>query len=374
MKKFFINKLDKIFIPLKKLMPIKQNLWLFGAWFGEKYADNSRYLYEYIINNHPEIKAFWITKNRQLYDKLISENKPVLYAKSLKGLLSTIQADVIVMTNNYIDINYRFLINKKSFKVQLWHGIPLKKIGLDSNFQLVNNFDYDLIISSSLEVSKKFSSAFNYPLNKIKITGFPRDDYICNKLFKSNKFSILYAPTHRLQGNGNIENYLPSDKELEIINEFCIDSNCIFYIKLHPHDEKKMKNLHIYSNIKLILSTSNYDINMDLLKFDVLLTDYSSILFDFLLLKKPIIFSVFDYKNYVNYDQGLYYSLQELNMGEICYSWSEILTLLKEYRNDFNKYLIKYLPNMEKALNRFFMYKDCKNSYRVFEEIKKYKE
>ncbi|MCP5462729.1 MAG: CDP-glycerol glycerophosphotransferase family protein [bacterium] len=67
--------------------PKKKNLWVFGAWFGEKFSDNSKYLFQYIATNHPEIQAVWLTKNKQTFNFLRKQGFECYYLPSAKGLL-----------------------------------------------------------------------------------------------------------------------------------------------------------------------------------------------------------------------------------------------------------------------------------------------
>ena len=62
------------------------NIWVFGSWKGQLYNDNSKYLFEYVLNEKKDIKAFWIVKNKRLFKELKFNNKPVLYYYSPKGI------------------------------------------------------------------------------------------------------------------------------------------------------------------------------------------------------------------------------------------------------------------------------------------------
>lgn len=359
--------------PFIYLIKLEDDVWIFGSWFGMSYSDNPKYFFEYLLKQNTSLKVYWITRNREIYSKLLKENKPVLYVKSIKGILYVLRAKVIIMSNNVSDIQYREFINPKTIKIQLWHGIPSKKIAFDTrslsnDTYKKNPFDYDLFISTSELIQRRFSSAFRMDISKIPITGYPRTDVLFNKHKICRTFSILYAPTHRMQGQGNIENYILNKELLKKINLFCSKHSIVFKIKLHYHDELRFEFNNDNSNIVFIKSNIDFDIQEELLNTNILITDYSSIYFDFLLLNRPVIFSAFDLKEYNDNDQGNYEALEDIAGGPICKNWVEVL----EWILKFKKNKLFYNKKRQNLINKFYKYNDGNNSQRVYEEIKKY--
>lgn len=110
------------------MIPKNKNLWIFGAWFGDKYADNSKYLFEYVNKNKPEIRAIWVTRNENTYKLVKKEGYEVYFKNSLKGFLYSSLAGVGIISNAFNDIPYT---TGRMKIVQLWHGTPLKKIVFD---------------------------------------------------------------------------------------------------------------------------------------------------------------------------------------------------------------------------------------------------
>lgn len=82
-----------------QLFPKNKNLWVFGAWFGDKYADNCKYMFEYMNKNHPEIKIVWLTRNKKIVDKLSSAGMASSHFWSLTGLLTAMRAGVVVFSH-----------------------------------------------------------------------------------------------------------------------------------------------------------------------------------------------------------------------------------------------------------------------------------
>ena len=111
------------------IFPKDKRLWVFGAWYGQRYSDNSRYLFEYICKNEPDIRAVWLTRNKKIFNELRGIGKEVYLAKSLKSFFMGYRARVVFVSSDMLDVNP--LACYGALKVQLWQGTPLKKIGLD---------------------------------------------------------------------------------------------------------------------------------------------------------------------------------------------------------------------------------------------------
>jgi CDP-glycerol glycerophosphotransferase (TagB/SpsB family) len=121
-----------------------------------------------------------------------------------------------------------------------------------------------------------------------------------------------------------------------------------------------------YPNIKIIKDCEiEQDIYTIINQFDILITDYSSIYFDFLLADKPIIFAPFDYEEYITKDRELYYNYNEVTPGPKCRNWDEVLDWIVKFKE--NPKLFK--EEREKIKKMFHKYQDGKNCERVFNEI-----
>ncbi len=379
--RLFLYFFSNVIYKLTFLFKTDKNIWLFGAWFGDKYSDNSKYLFEYLLKlKDDNIKVYWITKNKAIFKELKNKNIPVLYMYSVNGIMYTLKAGVIIMSTSYHDINKHFLINRKNkLRIQLWHGVGNKRIGFNTKeefsglkffdlktkiFPFFNNYDYDIVISTSDLTKKRFSTSFNIPLEKVPITGYPRNDIFFNKNPNlNNEFNILYAPTHRKQGKDNNVNYIPSVDILKKINKICKELKCNFLIKLHFYDENKIEKINL-SNIKLIKG-NNLDMQEILLKSNILITDYSSVYFDYLLLDKPVIFSTFDLEKYEKEDQGLHEPMEKIAAGPLCKNWNEVLESIEKFKKDSTL----YAKERKIVKDRFHKYQDNKSCKRVYNEI-----
>jgi len=381
-----MNKLKKILIytlnvPLyliAKIIPKDDKIWIFGAWFGDKYADNSKYLFEYINENHPKIRAIWLTRNKDAYELVKAKGYEVYYTYSLKSILLGLRTkcSIFVQLNN-VD-NIPFLNNNRTLQIQLWHGTPLKKIGLDDTLHkyrrlkikyiifpfLEQKFDY--MITQSNEDKKNFKAAFN--VKKISITGYPRNDSLFKfKKIRKDKFNILYLPTFRGKIGSEIDlltdygfNYLEYNKWLG-------ENNSLLYLKMHPVNKpsagvvSKVKN---YKNIKFL---EEIDVAEILPQADILIIDYSSVYFDYLLTDKPIIFAPFDYERYITKDREFYYDYNKVTPGPKCKDWNEVLEWIEKFKNDPTL----YLEERKIIKDKFHKYQDGNSCERVYNEIVK---
>jgi len=370
--------LDIIYL-LTALIPKNKRKWVFGSWFGKRYADNSKYLFEYVCQSHPEIRAIWISRNRKVINNLRSNRLEAYYSFSPQGIFHIVTAGVAVMSSGKKDL-LNFLLSPTHFKVQLWHGVGYKKIMYDDRItgNLHKPFTrlkhllfpflrprYDMVIATSREIQRQFCGAFLLPPKKVPITGYPRNDIFFKntpKQIKSNK-QILYAPTHRREGRGKpIQKILPDSEMLWHMNEEFNRLKVQFYLKLHFYDEKYLPSLERYSHIS---PAPEIDIQELLLQTDILITDYSSIYIDFLLLDRPIIFTPFDIEDYLRQDRKFYLPYQEVTPGPIARNWNEVLSYIEEALQDPEK----YREERHRIRDFFHQYKDGNSSQRVFNEI-----
>lgn len=374
-----------------QLIPKKKGLWIFGAWNGEKYGDNTKYLFEYIGNNKPDIKAVWLTRDKTAFDLINAKNQSVVWAYSFKGFLCSIRAEKIFITVGVKDVN-RFVINRKNV-VLMWHGnTPIKKIVFDDKITrkdqslldkiLFNLFPFmgmtkfkGFTISGSDEASKIFETAFLAKDKQILLTGYPRNDSFfrvdqrvplikdLESLKETNTSSVIYMPTHRKEGKGNILKIF--DMDLDKLNKSFKLINSKLYVKLHYFHLKQL-NFTDRSHLHFI---NDYDIEQDiytvLANFDIMITDFSSVHFDFLLMDRPIIFAPFDKEEYLKDDREFYFNYDDVTPGPHAENWSEILKHIEKFVQDPTLFEEERMQ----VKSRFNKYTDANNCQRVFSVI-----
>lgn len=354
------------------------------------FSDNSRGLWEYVHNN-TDFETCWVVKSSKVLDKL-QKNKINCVLKD------TPEAETITSKAKYlITSSFEFAESKSKEQVHVsaWHGFPLKLIGFFESASVTSNFSSLKIITTQSDIitcSSKFSQLtiggmFSVDPRKVKITGFPRNDILFNTNGRKNleKLTglnldgsklIFYLPTMR-QGlkeegkrfNENIFNY--SDYELKALDTFLEENDAYIFAKLHFADNS------YYSRSLFELPKRIIFLDTDMLldkmltiyhlmnAFDVLVTDYSSVYVDYLLLNKPIIFSCPDIEKYKE-DRGFIVDDPEFLMpGKKVKSQVELIEFLKSVLQGVDDYRI----DRENKMMLFHSNLDGNSSKRLFEEM-----
>jgi len=330
---------------LELCIPRNKKLWIFGAWYGKKYSDNSRALYEYMLKYHPECNVIWITKNHEIYNKLSNKNKPVLIAGSFNGIIACLRASVAIIGSDTGDFN-RYCLNGIR-RIWVWHGMPLKKIGFDCSkkeklIKYLMPYKYILVnntITSSDIFIPYLKSAFKLKSKNVLKTGLPRCDILFSqktepiiknirKTFEGCKI-IFYMPTFRtaLINNKIFNPFLDFNFDEKTFFKKLDEHNYIFLYKPHFIDESVNINLK-HSRFIYIKDHDFDDLYLLLKDIDILMSDYSSVYFDFLVTKKPVILAPFDYEEYLSTAREHYFDYFENMEGNIIKTWTEMYDLL----------------------------------------------
>lgn len=367
----------------------RTNIWLFGEWFGERCCDNCLYLANFVSRLNTNLSLFWIANNN-CDTSLLDNTITVVEKDSEKANQLIKEAEVIIVNQGLCDvINDLAYVPNNSLIVNLWHGMPWKKILFDADdksiIYMIKKIFYkifnicDLTISTSKENSNIIENAFLINKNKIIESGYPRNEifYNVNNIHHcrnklngfinvDDKIVISYLPTFRSNNRLFDIKSLLVNKEF---NDYLLNNNVIIVQKKHFADNSENND-----------AISNFIYNVDeqittqelLCASDILITDYSSCFFDFLLLNRPIIHFLYDYDNYINNDRGLYYSKEDVCCGDCVYNSNELINSIINNINCINK--DRELRLLRK--NTFMNYssnKACKIIYqRIIQDLKHY--
>lgn len=354
-----------------------KSLWVFGSWFGNKYCDSPKYLFEYINAYHSNIRCVWLSNNRSTISLVRKLGFEAYHTYSLKGYLLSSRAMVSIVSTSFEDVN-KYIPTK--YVINTWHGIPLKKILYDDK---INNShidtrksiilrsifpfrkilsDYSVIIASSESEAINLSSAFNKPINNISICGLPRNDVFKKYDPPKERQKVIYMPTHR--GEGKFDIYKLFKSELLFINNKLNKLNIDLYVKLHfYHDNQNQPDN--FSNIHFIRDNDiNQDIYSIINSFDILITDYSSVYFDFLLSGRPIIFAPFDLDDYLSSDREMYFDYNEVTPGPKCRNWHEVMEWIVNFKNNPDLFAL----DRKLLKDNFHVYQDGSSCERVYKE------
>ena len=356
---------------LSFLIPRNKDKWVLGN--KASFADNAKYLYLYIFEN-TTCQVYWISSSKKTVRELQSRGLPSFYKYSLLGLYHALTAKYYICTvsTNYIN----FWTSGGAVKVNLWHGVGLKKLNDDAAWLRDKSFlsrilmpygyeHYQIFLATSKLMIEHFSKSFCIPDKYIYEGIYPRCYFLMQdkelirqhiKRYESSVVSELvaslekfnhiyiYMPTWRLSFGREFLNYAFDD--IVLLNEVLAKNNNLLLLKLHPSMEYDMYRYGELHNIKYI--DSNIDVYPLLPFTDVLITDYSSIYYDYLLMKnKCCVLYDFDYENYVINEFNFILDYKTYTPGRHVSSFNELLLFLTED-------LVEPNPEREWILSEFW--------------------
>ena len=314
-------------------------IWIFGAWEGKKYDDNSRFLFEFVNKFHKEIRAIWFTKEERNNKEIQSLGYEAYCWNSKEAQAIQKKAGVVLYTHGLIDLGFLPRVGGAVI-VSLWHGTGFKKIYNDkySGWQLVAKRMLDKVFSwtyrdvtmvTSEYTKQQFSSIFGLTeKDTIYITGQPRNDIFCLGLQKKEilknsgidyqKNVILYMPTYRSasMGTNAMDDLVRCLYESVELSNALNKTNSILVVKPHP----LTPHIHLINrNNFIIIDYYMVENNQELLAVsDVLISDYSSCVVDYALLGRPVIFYLPDHEVFVKQSEPLYQEFIDLCESEYC--------------------------------------------------------
>ena len=347
--KAFLNLL-KIFVPFDK------KTILINSFGGKKYDDSPKAIYDKMIKDSffNDFKFVWAFHNPENFNVPIGEK---IRTDTLKYYITALKAGVWI-TNSGIERGLSFK-RKKTLYLNTWHGSPIKKMGSDigtdkKSFKSKGKNSIDLICAQSDFEAETFSRVFSIDENKFIRCGLPRNDVLAShttedtlavreKLgIKPDAKVILYAPTFR---------EFKRDQQKNVVCEFPFDmakwkqlgEDYIILFRAH-YEVSKFMNLP--KNDKNLIDVSSYPVLNDLMiAADILVSDYSSLIFDFSITEKPVVLFTYDYKEYEK-ERGMYFDIREYFQNAT--NEAELLGILKNIdcklsANKTKKFKEKYL-------------------------------
>lgn len=373
-----------------RLLPIDDRLIVFEAFRSTKYADSPKAIYEYLLSHedYRDYRFIWIFEHPEDHKYLEDERTTLVRHESSAYYMAFARAKYWVV-NGWIPLR----VQKKPAQValQCWHGTPLKRLRYDIVASQVTNHQqnalkendkdmlrYDYLISPSKFATQAFTSAFNLKaLGKEDIvieTGYPRNDALMNATddqrmkfrqkydVPEGKKVILYAPTWRddqhVPGKG-YEYTMPVDFD-ELQNKLSKD----YFVLFRAHN--LVANQFDFSRYKGFIKdvSSVSDINDLYIASDVLMTDYSSVFFDYANLRRPMIFFMYDLEHYQRDLRGFYIDLDTLP-GAIATNEEEV----SRHLSDLECYVKKYTKKYETFHDTYNKLDDGKATERVVRAV-----
>lgn len=329
------------------------HIWLFSSTDNSHYNYNSRYLFEYVKENLPEITPLFVINDPELRNSLSSKYGKQYFTEteSIQGIRQALSAGVWFTSAGLPA--YGTGLHKKRLIINLWHGVPLKKIALlDPNlkkaariyFKKIFSENYTCILTTSHELIPLMARSFAVSEDKIKVWGQPRNDGLFQKndcreilgqLFPDlpeYTKTVLYAPTFR--DYGQVQLFPFKDFDQKQLEAFLDEKNMLLFIRTHVAEQGSAAP-YLGKRIRFLGNEQAEDVTGILNIFDCLITDYSSIYIDYLLTDKPMIFLPYDRQQYLD-GRGMNFDYDDVTPGPKPETFNDFLDALSP-KEDFWK-------------------------------------
>lgn len=340
---------------LSFLIPRNPDKWVVGN--GTGFNNNSKYFFIHAKTVLCKEQCYWISRNKRSIEKVRSLGFKAYKPWSVKGVYHLLTACVYIYDSHVSSLNY--WTSGGARYVNLWHGIGIKNIEFKSRLSPYKLHSFpawlrqpgryvrpDLLLSTSALITAHFSECFRIPPGNCIESDYPRCEIfkmsreklirsirrfedqetlnVIERIGRSDK-TIIYMPTWR---DKNADFLNESGIDLTRLDEMLKAKNELFIYKVHPFTKFSFDE-SLYSQI--ILLDHLTDIYPILPFTDILVTDYSSIYFDYLLIENSsVLLFPFDYERYVSKDRDLAFGYNEFMPGKKAFTFEELLAILRD--------------------------------------------
>ncbi|KAA9134811.1 CDP-glycerol glycerophosphotransferase family protein [Microbacterium caowuchunii] len=380
---------------LTRLVPRTRDEWVFGCAVG--IADGALAVWEQARAGG--VPAVWLVDGPEQERDAAARGIPTLRKGSVRALWRTARARVVVITHGFGDVD-RYAVSG-AFIVQLWHGIPLKRIGIDSPETVrsallpASRFvrtvlaamyrsatrRIGLLPAASHLVRGRLESAFSLPDERVPVVGEPRVDVLSRGSADERRRTaratlervtgpigdravVLYAPTWR---DGDPDPAIPDAEDWAAISGLLEERDAILLIRSHPLGAGDYRPPAGEDRIRMLGSDRVADVTPLLPGLDVLITDYSSLAFDASLVPLPEIFLAPDVAEYAR-RRGFYGSFQDVAGDDPARTWAQALGQLDAVLTDPAE-RERRLARARDLDARVHAYRDGRNAERVYRAI-----
>jgi CDP-glycerol glycerophosphotransferase (TagB/SpsB family) len=370
-----------IFILISFAFPRNKKIWVFGCYDG--YTENTKYFYEH-ADNIGEFDCYWLANNFHDLMLLKSLKRKAVLKNSLIGYWISSRAYMSFICTGFSDVHR--ILSLSSKVVHFWHATPIKKVYLDSDYDLdrfgknklsrfasrkllsflngrvaayyaSNPFELNIMLRASgfrSEVSRSIGSP-RYDVIRSSVNNLPLRERL-----KNYKKIVLYAPTWREEKKWSYK-FNINENEYSEFNNALEKNDMYFFIKSHPLTEDREIISWGLRPSKRILYTSSIglnDINSLYAYVDLLVTDVSSSIFDFLIFDKPVLIFMPDKNDYVSGRRGIYPYFEEILDNHAIDNWSDFIYQVFQTKKDIPELFkmisseIKDLVNVNETIYR----------------------
>jgi CDP-glycerol glycerophosphotransferase (TagB/SpsB family) len=383
------------------VVPRTGRIWAFGCGIGP--GEGALPLYRLARERLPPgTRLVWLATTARELARARELGLDAVPKLSARGLWLTLRARVCVVTHGLGDVN-RYGV-RGAFVVQLWHGVPLKKLHLDSPAALRSNrlggsrlvrallargirvagAQIRLFPVASPRIVGRISSAFGVPPERIAVTGDPRDDVLLTGPAGERRAAakalldqaiggvppsartVLYAPTWR---DGQPDPSAPDAATWDEIARWLDRVDAVLVVRVHPLGHGDYAAGPARSDrIRILTAEAANDVTPLLPALDVVVTDYSSIAFDFALLDGPTLFLAPDLETYT-LSRGLYEPYRTFGGGRHAVTWAQLLAQLDALAEPASGFAAEVAAHTRWLREEHFDFRDGRATERVLAEI-----
>lgn len=304
------------------VLPKDPKLFVFT---GRQYGGNTAPLFEAAARFG--LRAVWLTARE---DVLKSGRAGVVSTRSFRGAWLLARAGAVVLTHSLGDLAPALLPSRRTRIINVYHGMPIKKISTADPAFMTRSYAkrnlremarYECMIATSEAMARLFAQTFRLPESRVYVTGQPRTDVLFGRAvpdvtarmtqaLPQHSKRILYCPTWR---DGIATRLFPFDDHDPDALEACLaELDAVMFVRTHPNDPARLKEQR--GRLVPMQGDVVEEVTDVLPQFDVLITDYSSVFYDFLLLDRPCIFLPYDLEEYTR-SPGFYLPFEQIVAG-----------------------------------------------------------
>ena len=388
------------------VVPRSPRIWAFGSWYGQRFADNPKHFFLHCASlERSSVHAVWLTTNDAVLQRIRNLGFTAYHRSSARGLWYALRAGVYIFDCRVMDVSA--VAASGAIKVNLWHGVPLKMIERDitqpdhplaqANHgsllqRAVNKLlrpqlseRYDYVLGTSRATCERLAGAFGIPASRVIMGGYPRTDVllrpveeeryrmpeeeqiieICRAHRDAGRRVLLYMPTFRDWRND-------ADREIPIdwaaMDRLLAAHGGALLCKLHPNDQARLPDLAGLRHVHLV--PSSVDPYPILRHTDALISDYSSIFFDYLLLDRPLVFYPYDLDDYRRFSRALYDDYDGVTPGPKVYDRPALERLLAQLLSSYDEHVLAHSADRAAVRDRFYAHVDDRASARLFDALR----
>lgn len=350
-----------------RLLPVKKSRCFLIMTHDSSIEGNVGVVEQYLKNSGEHYDFRYLVRTDTSTKRMFT----LIFKKSFELATSS----YIFMDNTFLPLAYlRF--PKGVAVVQLWHGTgTIKKFGQDVNtgkLKLLErraNRNITHLIVSSQASKTLYSKVFEVPEDRVYVLGLPRTDILFETQLQEQKKDlfyqeypqltekklILYAPTFRDDQVKHPELFIDIEQFVEALGD-----EYVLALRLHPHIAH---NILLDQNEHIIDVSTYENLNTLLFVADILITDYSSIVYEYSVLQKPMIFFAYDLEIFSEEGRGFYEPYESYVPGRIAKTTEELITIIQ--KEDFQT------EKIESFCEKAYSFRDGKSTNRVIDEVMK---